>query len=73
MLTADSRGTKTNARLSAHIAIRLRHKYRFGYVERKRMVREPRAAAACLSSYFVNGKGKKMSLEQSVQSTRSRA
>jgi hypothetical protein len=46
----------------------LRHHYGFGFVERKRRVREPRAAAAYLSSYFVNGKGRKASLEESVQS-----
>jgi hypothetical protein len=46
----------------------LRRRYDFGYVERKRQVREPRAAAAYLSSYFVNGKGRKASLEESVSS-----
>jgi len=46
----------------------LRHRWGFGYVERKRRVREPRAAAAYLSSYFVNGKGSKASLEESVRS-----
>jgi hypothetical protein len=54
-------------RYVAHLdAIRRRHG--FGYVERKRRVREPRAAAAYLSSYFVTGKGKKVSLQESVQS-----
>jgi hypothetical protein len=46
----------------------LRLKYGFGYVERKKRVREPSAAAAYLSSYFVSGKGKKLSLEESVRS-----
>jgi hypothetical protein len=46
----------------------LRHRYAFGFIERKRRVREPRAAAAYLSSYFVNGKGRKASLEESVRS-----
>ena len=31
-------------------------------------MREPRAAAAYLSSYFIAGKGSKISLEESVQS-----
>ena len=46
----------------------MRRHYGFGYVERKHQVREPRAAAAYLSSYFISGKGKKISLEESVQS-----
>jgi hypothetical protein len=46
----------------------LRHRWGFGYVERKRLVREPSAAAAYLSSYFVTGKRRKMSLQESVQS-----
>jgi hypothetical protein len=46
----------------------IRRRYGFGYVERKRRVREPRAAAAYLSSYFVTGKGRKVSLQESVQS-----
>lgn len=46
----------------------IRRRYGFGYVERKRRVREPRAAAPYLSSYFVTGKGKKVSLQESVQS-----
>ena len=37
----------------------MRSHYGFGYVERKHQVREPRAAAAYLSSYFISGKGKK--------------
>ena len=36
--------------------------------QRKRRVRDPRAAAAYLSSYFVNRKGHKASLEESVLS-----
>jgi hypothetical protein len=48
----------------------IRRRYGFGYVERKRRVREPRAAAAYLSSYFVTGKGRKVSLQESVQSNR---
>jgi hypothetical protein len=40
----------------------------YGFVERKHRVREPRAAAAYLSPYFVSGKGNKLSLEESVQS-----
>jgi len=50
-----------------HLA-ELRDRWGFGYVERKQRVREPRAAAAYLSSYFVNGKGKKATLEESVRS-----
>ena len=50
-----------------HLAA-LRGRYGFGYVERKQRVREPRAAAAYLSSYFISGKGRKVSLEESVQS-----
>jgi hypothetical protein len=46
----------------------IRARFGFGYVERKRRVREPRAAAAYLSSYFVTGKGRKVSLQESVQS-----
>jgi hypothetical protein len=46
----------------------LRLRYGFGYIERKRRVRDPRAAAAYLSSYFVTGKGGKVSLQESVQS-----
>lgn len=46
----------------------IRRRYGFSYVERKHRVREPRAAAAYLSSYFISGKGKKSSLEESVQS-----
>jgi len=38
----------------------------FGYVDRKRQVREPAAAAAYLSSYFVSGKKGKMTLRQAV-------
>jgi hypothetical protein len=40
----------------------------FGYVDRKRQVREPSAAAAYLSAYFVAGKKGKMTLRESVQS-----
>lgn len=47
---------------------RLRAHYGFGYIERKRRVREPRAAAAYLASYFVSGKKDKLTLEQSVRS-----
>ena len=46
----------------------LRQRYGFGFVERKHRVREPRAAAAYLSSYFVSGKRGKETLEESVQS-----
>lgn len=38
----------------------------FGYVDRKRQVREPTAAAAYLSAYFVAGKKGKMTLRQAV-------
>lgn len=38
----------------------------FGYVDRKRQVRAPSAAAAYLSSYFVAGKKGKMTLRESV-------
>jgi hypothetical protein len=47
---------------------RLRGSYGFGYVERKQRVRQPRAAAAYLSSYFVTGKRRKVALQESVQS-----
>lgn len=47
---------------------RLRSHYGFGYIERKQRVREPRAAAAYLSSYFVTGKRGKVALQESVQS-----
>ena len=50
-----------------HLAA-LRHRHGFGYVERKQRVREPRAAAAYLSSYFITGKSRKISLQESVQS-----
>lgn len=40
----------------------------FGYVDRKRQVREPTAAAAYLSAYFVAGKKGKMTLRESVTS-----
>lgn len=46
----------------------LRERFRFGFVERKRLVREPSAAAAYLSSYFVTGKKRKLTLQESVQS-----
>jgi hypothetical protein len=42
----------------------------FGYVDRKVQVKEPTAAAAYLSSYFVNGKGTKKQLSESVQDRR---
>jgi hypothetical protein len=35
--------------------------YGFGFIERKHRIREPRAAAAYLSSYFIKGKGNKIS------------
>lgn len=47
---------------------RLAVRHGFGYVDRKVSVKEPSAAAAYLSSYFVTGKGKKVSLRESVQS-----
>lgn len=40
----------------------------FGYVDRKREVAHPRAAAAYLSSYFVAGKKGKMTLREAVTS-----
>lgn len=40
----------------------------FGFVDRKLEVKEPTAAAAYLSSYFVAGKRGKLSLRESVQS-----
>lgn len=61
---AEKRGAD---RYLEHLDAMRRH-YGFGYVERKHQVREPRAAAAYLSSYFISGKGKKISLEESVQS-----
>lgn len=39
----------------------------FGFVDRKQQVREPSAAAAYLSSYFVAGRGGKLSLTESVR------
>jgi hypothetical protein len=59
---------KTSADRYLEVIDALRRQYGFGYVERKRRVREPRAAAAYLSSYFIAGKGSKISLEESVQS-----
>ena len=47
---------------------RLAPAHGFGYVDRKRQVREPVAAAAYLSSYFVAGKKGKLTLRESVQS-----
>ena len=47
---------------------RLRGHYGFGYVERKHRVREPRAAAAYLASYFVTDRRDKATLEESVRS-----
>lgn len=58
---------KAAERYVAHLN-ELRDRYGFGFIERKRLVREPRAAAAYLSSYFVTGKGKKATLEESVRS-----
>lgn len=40
----------------------------FGFVDRKREVKDPTAAAAYLSSYFVAGKKGKLSLRETVQS-----
>lgn len=40
--------------------------YGFGYVERKKQVREPQRAAAYLSSYFVTGRKGKEALQESV-------
>lgn len=51
-----------------HWLVQLAPDYGFGFVERKKRVRNPRAAAAYLSSYFITGKGRKVSLEESVQS-----
>lgn len=48
----------------------LRHEYGFGFIERRKSCREPRAAAAYLSAYFVNGKGRKVTLEESVRSNK---
>jgi hypothetical protein len=39
----------------------------FGFVDRKLDVKEPTAAAAYLSSYFVTGKGGKLTLTESVR------
>lgn len=47
---------------------RLSARHGFGYVDRKRQVREPQAAAAYLSSYFVAGKKGKLDLRESVSS-----
>lgn len=41
-------------------------KHGFGFVDRKDEVREAMAAAAYLASYFVKGKGKKATLQESV-------
>lgn len=51
-----------------HWLVQLAPAYGFGFVERKKRVRDPRTAAAYLSSYFITGKGRKASLEESVQS-----
>jgi hypothetical protein len=40
----------------------------FGFVDRKAEVKEPSAAAAYLSSYFCGGRGRKLSLRESVTS-----
>jgi hypothetical protein len=63
---AEKRAAERYLEHLAHIRCR----YGFGFVERKHRVREPRAAAAYLSSYFITGKGSKISLEESVQSNR---
>jgi hypothetical protein len=42
----------------------------FGYVDRKRAIANPTAAAAYLSSYFVAGKKGKMTLREAVTSGR---
>jgi len=42
--------------------------YDFGFIDRKRDLRHPRAAAAYLSAYFVTGKRGKMSLQESARS-----
>lgn len=47
---------------------RLSGRHGFGYVDRKRQVREPQAAAAYLSSYFVAGRKGKLALRESVAS-----
>lgn len=47
---------------------RLAPRHGFGFVDRKRDVKEPSAAAAYLSSYFVAGKRGKLSLRETVQS-----
>lgn len=60
---------KASADRYLELLAQLRGQYGFGYVERKQRVRHPRAAAAYLSSYFVTGKGSKVSLEESVQSS----
>jgi hypothetical protein len=68
VLGCSTPSEKRAAERYLHHLEELRERYGFGYVERKQRVREPRAAAAYLSSYFITGKGRKASLEQSVQS-----
>lgn len=48
---------------------RLSERHGFGFVDTHMQVREPTSAAAYLSSYFVTGKGGKVSLRESVQSS----
>lgn len=48
--------------------VRLAERHGFGFVDRKLEVKDPSAAAAYLSSYFVTGKGRKVALRESVQS-----
>lgn len=50
-----------------HLAA-LRKAFGFGFVERRLRCKEPRAAAAYLSSYFVRGRAGKETLEESVRS-----
>jgi hypothetical protein len=68
VLAYSTLAEKRSADRYLEVLDQLRRKYGFGYVERKHRVREPRAAAAYLSSYFIRGKGHKVSLEESVQS-----
>lgn len=48
--------------------VRLAGRHGFGFVDRKPTVKEPSAAAAYLSSYFVTGSKGKLALHESVRS-----
>lgn len=59
---------KQAAQLYVRELNRLAPRYGFGFVDRKRDVKEATAAAAYLSSYFCEGKGNKITLRESAVS-----